>query len=754
MTEGNVRPSTRRAARMLALLAVAALILAAAGGGQASAATHGGHVSRATGRSSCHRNAPPIIRDGFPEPPMRYSRNGVLNTTLRAAVGPVQIDHRRAITMNYDGSYPGPALVICAGDRLVIHYINDLRQPTNLHTHGLHVSPSGDADNVFRVVKPGHRFTYRYHIPLDNPAGSYWYHPHHHMFVERQIYGGLAGPIVQEGGLDRLPALRHIPQRWMFIQSTEIRHGRAVPVAKSIEAHTPLRVNGVVNPTVKIRPGQIQRWRIFNANDNRIVVLHLAGQPFRVIAEDGNPLPRTRTVRDLLIGPGSRREVLVRGGRPGRYTMKALPFAQFPGGQTAKGGGPTPNQSVVTVRSAGRPVTARFPSGALSHFPDLRRAHVDRRRTIVFSEMDAGHNNTNFLLNGKMFDPNRIAVTMKLGSLEQWTLVNTNTEWHTFHIHVNDFQVISVNGKRVPYVDYEDNVSLPPKSKTVIRQRPVDFTGKFVFHCHVTFHEDHGMMAAVQIVRHPTRAQLAAGSSMSGGFGIASSAYGSSKVPPPPAASTMVAYHPPATGATNGAMAGMTIAAGAAGGAVAGMDMTADDALPLTVTEKWVLALAWMVSLLIPTAALGVLAARRRGNLIAALPRALGIIALGGVAITHAIALPEHLRDASVHYVAVMFCLLILASCLCAIGLAVVRRPTGVWLLAGATSTMTIVGFVISRTVGLPNMADDIGNWLLPAGIASLVCEAVVVAFSIYALAVADLRMPRLAVWLRPHASA
>ena len=86
--------------------------------------------------------------------------------------------------------------------------------------------------------------------------------------------------------------------------------------------------------------------------------------------------------------------------------------------------------------------------------------------------MQTSPTNTNYLLNGKMFDPNYIAVTMKLGSVERWTLVNTNTEWHTFHIHVNDFQVVSVAGKRVPYVDYQDNVALPPKSKVVDAAAP------------------------------------------------------------------------------------------------------------------------------------------------------------------------------------------------------------------------------------------------------------------------------------------
>ncbi len=485
----------------------------------------------APGRSACHRNVPKLIHDGFPEPPLRYSRNGLLDTTLRASISAVRINHRRVITMNYDHSFPGPALVLCDGDKLVIHLINDLPQPTNLHTHGLHVSPTGNHDNIFLRLKPGHRFTYEYRIPWDNSPGSYWYHPHLHMYVERQIFAGLAGPIVVEGGLDQLPALRKFPQRWIFLMSTQVKNGRTVPVDKSVASKTPIYVNGALNPTLKIRPGQIQRWRIFNANSDRIVVLRLAGQPFQVLAQDGDPLGRVLTVHKLLIGPGSRRDVLVRGGQVGKYTLKAIPFAQFPGGEKVKNGGPKPNQTVLTVRSSGRRAHDRFPTGALSHPIDLRGRHIDRRRTIVFSEMQTSPNNTNFLLNGQMFDPNRIDVTMKLGSIEQWTLVNTNTEWHTFHIHVNDFQVVSINGKRVPYIDYQDNVSLPPKSKIVVLMQPRDFTGKFVFHCHITFHEDHGMMATVQVVRRLAAANARAQVAEQGGFEIASSAYGSTRIP-------------------------------------------------------------------------------------------------------------------------------------------------------------------------------------------------------------------------------
>src|SRR5690606_6948211 len=101
---------------------------------------------------------------------------------------------------------------------------------------------------------------------------------------------------------------------------------------------------------------------------------------------------------------------------------------------------------------------------------DLRRVKVNRHRKIVFDEREVSKDNYEFTLNNKVFDPNRV-MTMKLNSVEQWKLVNRNDEWHTFHIHVNDFQVISVNGRRWTHVDYEDNLLLPPNSTSIVRTR-------------------------------------------------------------------------------------------------------------------------------------------------------------------------------------------------------------------------------------------------------------------------------------------
>src|SRR4029077_19800307 len=139
--------------------------------------------------------------------------------------------------------------------RMIVHFQNDLREPTNLHTHGFHVSPSENQDNEFLRINPGERFSSDSDIPQDTPAGAYWYHPHLHMFVEPQIFAGLAGAIVQEGGLDALPALRHVPQRWIVIENTEIRGGKVVPVAGATESASKLYVNGALRPTATIRPG-------------------------------------------------------------------------------------------------------------------------------------------------------------------------------------------------------------------------------------------------------------------------------------------------------------------------------------------------------------------------------------------------------------------------------------------------------------------------------------------------------------------
>ena len=116
---------------------------------------------------------------------------------------------------------------------------------------------------------------------------------------------------------------------------------------------------------------------------------------------------------------------------------------------------------------------------------------------MVFSEDETTND---FYINDKKFDPNRVDVQPKLGTVEEWTLKNTSSEQHPFHIHVNDFQVVSVGGEPYDARGLQDTVPLLPGKDVVIRTRFTDFTGKFVFHCHILAHEDNGMMAVVEVV--------------------------------------------------------------------------------------------------------------------------------------------------------------------------------------------------------------------------------------------------------------
>ncbi len=93
-----------------------------------------------------------------------------------------------------------------------------------------------------------------------------------------------------------------------------------------------------------------------------------------------------------------------------------------------------------------------------------------------------------------------------LDTVEEWTLINKSTEDHPFHIHVNDFQVISVNGKPFHADGLQDVVVIPKNGGRVVIRNPFDdFPGHFVFHCHILGHEDAGMMQTVDVIRRGAR---------------------------------------------------------------------------------------------------------------------------------------------------------------------------------------------------------------------------------------------------------
>src|SRR4051812_14161807 len=247
-------------------------------GGADVAEARAGHLSSETinpalykdpsGTSACPADRDDMIHDSFPEPDYLFSSDGVLDVDLTAALQPTQLDGQTVMTTSYNGDFPGPTWVACPGDQINVHVQNDMvaanytgMHPgeTNLHTHGFHVSPHVPGDNVFRTILPGDDFQYQYNLPLDHPPGAYWYHPHLHGQTNPQVFAGMAGGIIIQGGLDDDPEYASIGTRDLVIQETAVSNGETLPFPGGTAAQ--FYVNGELNPEIPIEPGELQRWR-------------------------------------------------------------------------------------------------------------------------------------------------------------------------------------------------------------------------------------------------------------------------------------------------------------------------------------------------------------------------------------------------------------------------------------------------------------------------------------------------------------
>ncbi|MFF5259650.1 multicopper oxidase family protein [Actinomadura viridis] len=436
------------------------------------------------------RTAPP--QPAFRQPRELVARNGALKVRLVVESRMVRLAGRRVRAMTYNGDYMPPTIRMRPGDRLDLDLVNRLSEHTNLHTHGWHVSPTGDSDNPYLHIAPGETYHYTFRVPGNMAPGTYWYHSHAHPNAEPQVFAGLSGAIVIDG-LDRhLPrGLRGVTRRLIALKDFQL-DGDAIRT-QDIDSGAPTTrtVNGLVDPAVPIRPGETQLWRLANLGADIAYNVWLEGVRFHVIAQDASPVSTVWSADTLLMPPGSRFDVLVQGPPAGRTRLVTLPYGTGPDGDSY------PGATLATLVSSGPAMTpARLPA-RFAPYHDLRGEPVARRRTVTFSE-DAGTGR--FFIDGRLFAPDRIDARAKLNTTEEWRLRNASREEHTFHIHVNHFQVISVNGRPYPARGGQDTVQLPAGGEVVIRMRFLDFTGKYPFHCHILNHEDRGMMANIEVV--------------------------------------------------------------------------------------------------------------------------------------------------------------------------------------------------------------------------------------------------------------
>ena len=449
------------------------------------------------------------------ELPRSESSGGSLSVTLTPKTRSVSIGGRKVSSQTYGANLMGDEWVVNPGDQLNVNFRNRLPvgylptgqwadkwfQPkggnTNLHVHGMHVSPNAPSDDIFINVPSGTDYQYQYAIPMDEKPGIYWYHPHAHRYADMQVFAGQAGPIVVRGGLDNVPGIGNLRDRQLFFQNTMVVGNTTMASQAEVPSKRLIPVNGQIQPKVDIRPGESQRLRLWNASTERFLQIRPTGGEYWILARDGNTLSHPVRTSLMQMGPGQRLEVLVRAPRTaGQYPLIQTYFSQRP-----TPFGKQPEVKLATLSVGGSAVTPQPVPQDLSVQEDLRDASIAERRRITFAQNPGI---ASFYVNGKRFAEHGTIQTvyrMKLGTTEEWLIRNHSPEWHNFHIHIQDFQVVARNGKKLTgQPNWQDSVTIPPNESVTIRQRFTDYTGRFVFHCHVLVHEDHGMMAAVEVV--------------------------------------------------------------------------------------------------------------------------------------------------------------------------------------------------------------------------------------------------------------
>jgi bilirubin oxidase len=398
----------------------------------------------------------------------------------------------------YNGTVPGPTIEVREGDRVVVHFTNRLDVETTVHWHGLHLPFISDG-SPFHPVAPGETYDYVF-TTRPGSAGTYWYHPHPHHATGNQVGRGLYGAIIVRAADDPVPA--SIPEKILILSDNRLRpdgsidlperhsHQGRVDFENGREGDV-LFVNGSVMPTLTIRSGEVQRWRVINASAARVYRLSLEGHTFTQIGTDGGLFERPVELTEIMLAGAERVELLVRGtGAPGdRFALQTLGYNRYIP-QTRPTDWDRPRNILALQYTREAPMAPVKIPETLRPIPTLDPAEATATRVMSLSQG---------MINGKLMDMRRVDVSAKIGATEIWEVENLVGMDHPFHLHGFQFQVLERNGVPTPFRAWKDVVNVPKHETAKFIVRYENYTGKWMFHCHILDHEDHGMMGVLEV---------------------------------------------------------------------------------------------------------------------------------------------------------------------------------------------------------------------------------------------------------------
>lgn len=451
----------------------------------------------------------------------------VADYLLHIASTPVEIAPKRFIsTIAYNGQFPGPLLRFKEGQPVTVEIHNDTDTPEQLHWHGQKVPTDVDgAAEEGTPYVPAHgmrRITF-----APQPAGFRFYHTHNRAGANLYAgqYSGQVGPVYIEpknepGNYDREVFLVLKEFEPSFSQGGDMSQNFLVPATvKELEEqgesamkaslakgmphgfevdYRSFTINGRMlghGEPVRVKRGEHVLFHILNGSATEIRSLALPGHSFRVVAFDGNPVPRQAEVSVLWIGTAERISAMVHMSNPGVWVMGDLDDDDRGHGMG------------VIVEYAGRRGKPVWIPPRPMHWDYARFAHPteaakpDEIIDMIFTKQNAAEHGFNlWAINGVVFPGGSMTPAYHLheGKRYRLRMRNVSDDIHPIHLHRHSFELTKMGGKSMSGV-MKDMMMLGG-----YQEAEVDFVaddpGLTLLHCHQQLHMDFGFMTLFDYV--------------------------------------------------------------------------------------------------------------------------------------------------------------------------------------------------------------------------------------------------------------
>ncbi|MBC9717300.1 multicopper oxidase domain-containing protein [Streptomyces sp. TRM66268-LWL] len=505
-TDG-ARGGRSRLKRVLIILSVVVGVLVAAVGGGFAWLWTSADVSTVGKVSFDHRLAAPPLAEST------VGKDGTRVFDLRMQAGEKEFeDGRRTPTWGFNGDYLGPTLRAKRGEKVAVRIANGLGEASTVHWHGMHLPAAMDG-GPHQMVEPGGTWTPRWTI--DQPASTLWYHPHPHGATEKHVQRGLAGMFLLD---DEKSAALDLPDEYGVNDMPVIVQDVRFDGAKFDHGHGLMQntgflgdrtmVNGTLDPYMEVGD-ELVRLRLLNASTARVYDFGFSdGRAFALIGTDGGLLEAPARMDRLQLSPGERAEIVVRMKPGERTVLRSFPQDNYGDAWQRRFGGGDDSFDVLELRAK---QSLRDSPELPSQLGELEVPDgTDSAKERFFGLEMSG-------INGRPMDMGRIDEVVTRGTAETWTVRNDDGMPHNFHVHDVQFRVLEVDGERPPpeLRGAKDTVFVPGGTTVKLAMRfdgPADPDTPYMYHCHLLYHEDGGMMGQFVVVEKGQRAGTPAGS--------------------------------------------------------------------------------------------------------------------------------------------------------------------------------------------------------------------------------------------------